>query len=149
MPKIKGPLTGEVNIWIPVVWLRAIVHLFGISVWVRTICQALTEFFTDISLDPHNSSKMNAVNCSLPWSKWRLRDIHGFSSNKACVFIPYLMVCYFSCVNTERLCPCLTFWFQKYRCITFILWRIWFLFLFPTLSTYFLHNLLIFLVLLT
>lgn len=61
----------------------------------------------------------------------------------------YLIVCYFSCVNTERWCPCLTFWFQKYRYITLILWRIWFLFLFPTLSTYFLHNLLIFLVLLS
>lgn len=61
----------------------------------------------------------------------------------------YLIVCYFSCVNTEGLCPCLTFWFQKYRYITLNSLENLVFLSFLTLSTYFLHNLLILLVLLS
>lgn len=58
--------------------------------------------------------KVNAVNSSLPWSNWRLRDVYGFSSNRTCVFIPYSWL--FQLFNNERLYPHLTFWFQNYRC---------------------------------
>lgn len=102
--------------------------------WVLTICLALANSFTKLSLDLHN----NPV-------KWILLFLVCLGVNEGLdtfmtfqiikLLFLHLIVCYFS--QHWKVYPCLMFCFKKYRCECHSYFLgIWFFFSFSTLSTY-------------